>query len=187
MTTATWSTWSPTECWCILTRDKRTLAAQTPSGFHATTNNGRSFHETPTDRTRAPSLRRNYTKGNYFTVEWGVVKNLDPHITLGLVGYNTWQVSGDSGPAVGQLFNPVRDFQHAIGGELTFTIPEANYLCIGIKHLRDVSTFGRLSVNTTALSISVPIDTELPAAPLPPETPVQPENPAPASTPQPSP
>lgn len=123
-----------------------------------------------------PSIRRDYTKGNYFTVEWGVVKNLDPNITLGLVGYDTWQVSGDSGPAVGRLYNPVRDYQHAIGGELTFTIPEANYLSVGIKHLRDISSFGRLGFNSTSLSISVPIEMELPAAP-PPETPQTPAPP----------
>lgn len=119
----------------------------------------------------APSIRRDYTKGNYFTVEWGVVKNLDPNITLGLVGYDTFQISNDSGPAVGRLYNPVRDYQHAIGGELTWTIPEANYLSIGIKHLRDISSYGRLGFNTTSLSFSVPIDMELPEMPPAPAPP----------------
>lgn len=124
--------------------------------------------------------KRDYTKGNYFTLEWGIVKNLDPNLTLGLVGYDTWQVSDDTGAGLRLAYDPVRDYAHGIGGEIKLTIPEANFLSIGLKHTRDIGSHGRLSGSTTTLNFSFPIDMEMPAGP-PPEA--QP----PAAVPEPAP
>jgi hypothetical protein len=124
------------------------------------------------------NAKLDYTKGNYFTLEWGVVKNLDPNVTLGLVGYGSWQTSGDSGAGLRLAYDPVRDYAIGIGGELKVTIPEANYLSIGLKHTRDVSSFGRLSGSITSLNFSIPIEMELPSAP--PAAAPAPAEPAPA-------
>ncbi|MBT9588865.1 transporter [bacterium] len=131
---------------------------------------------------------RDYTKGNYFTLEWGVVKNLDPNVTLGLVGYGSWQTSGDSGAGLRLPYDPVRDYGIGLGGELKVTIPEANYLSIALKHVRDVSSFGRLSGSITTLNFSVPIEMEMPSAPAPQpatETTPPPVEPHPPAQPQP--
>jgi len=124
------------------------------------------------------NAKRDYTKGNYFTLEWGIVKNLDPNVTLGLVGYGSWQTSGDSGGGLRLPYDPVRDYGVGLGGELKVTIPEANYLSIALKHTRDVSSFGRLSGSITTLNFSIPIEMEMPGAP-----PAGSETPAPVPEP----
>ena len=129
--------------------------------------------------------KRDYTKGNYFTLEWGLVKNVDPNVTLGLVGYDTWQVSGDSGAGLRFAYDPVRDYAHGIGGEIKVTIPEANFLSVALKHTRDISSHGRLSGSTTTLNFSFPIDMDMPEPPPTAAPPAEAPPEAPKETPAP--
>jgi hypothetical protein len=101
-------------------------------------------------------------KGDYFTFEWGLKKKLSSDVSLGLVGYDTWQVSGDSGPGLRFGTDPIRDSAHALGGELNITIPQANHLTLSLRHLRDYETSGRFTGNVTSLTMSIPIEVRLP-------------------------
>jgi hypothetical protein len=103
-------------------------------------------------------------KGDYFTFEWGLKKKLSPDVSLGLVGYDTWQVSGDSGPGLRFGTDPIRDSAHALGGELNISFPQANHLSLSLRHLRDYETFGRFSGNVTSLTMSIPIGVDMPKA-----------------------
>jgi hypothetical protein len=103
-------------------------------------------------------------KGDYFTFEWGLKKKLSSDVSLGLVGYDTWQVAGDSGPGLKFGTDPIRDSAHALGGELNISFPQANHLSLSLRHLRDYETFGRLGGNITSLTMSIPLGVDIPKA-----------------------
>uniref|UniRef100_UPI000382CB0C SphA family protein n=1 Tax=Arhodomonas aquaeolei TaxID=2369 RepID=UPI000382CB0C len=81
------------------------------------------------DRTWAVSLLNRYetmasevegsniTPGDNLVAEWGVSYDVNPALTLGLVGYDSWQLTEDDAPA--GVPTP-EDEVHAIGGQLTY-------------------------------------------------------------------
>ncbi len=57
------------------------------------------------------------TPGNQISLEWGLGKGLGP-VQLGLVGYDVWQVTDDSGAGAGSA----RSSRHAIGAEVVYPL-----------------------------------------------------------------
>lgn len=119
--------------------------------------------------------------GNYFTLDWGIKKKLDPQWTIGLTGYNTRQLTPISGLPAGLLSN-FTNSADAIGGEVSVVLPEANFLTMTAKFSHEYNSYGRFGGNIASLTFSVPIHMDLPSAPPPvPETATPPEtSPAPA-------
>ncbi len=116
--------------------------------------------------------------GNYFTLDWGIMKKLDENWKIGITGYNTRQITPVSGlPNLNPNFLNRAD---AIGAEVGVTIPEANYLSMTLKFSHEYSHFARFGGNMASLTFSIPIEMQLPTAPPPAE------NTAPAPAPAPS-
>lgn len=115
--------------------------------------------------------------GNYFTLDWGIMKKLDENWRIGLTGYNTRQLTPISGlPNINPNFLNSAD---AIGAEVGVTIPEANYLGITLKFSHEYSSFARFGGNMASLTFSVPIEMQLPTAPPPAEKAAPPAEPSP--------
>ncbi|MGX1186414.1 hypothetical protein AB7M29_004093 [Pseudomonas sp. F-14 TE3623] len=58
------------------------------------------------------------TPGDAFSVEWGISRKINPLLDVGLVGYDVWQLTNDSGTSV---FHPGTKIEHhAIGGEVQY-------------------------------------------------------------------
>ncbi len=111
------------------------------------------------------SRSNGFNPGNYFSLDWGIRKKLDDQWTLGLTGYDTWQLNPAS--AGFGFNNQITNSAHAIGGEVAVTIPEANYLGITLKYSHEYEAHARFQGDLVTLTFSVPIDMELPSAPPP--------------------
>ncbi len=121
--------------------------------------------------------------GNSFNLEYGLSKKVTPTFEVGLTGFSHWQTSADSGSAIPRrLFPLVNDEVHALGAELSWTIPEANNLSISLRHLREFGAVDRPQGHMTMVNLSLPIKMWLPQAPAaaPPES----EEPRPAQQPE---
>lgn len=57
--------------------------------------------------------------GSQVTLEWGAGRGVGP-VQLGVVGYEQWQVSADSGPGAASG----KASRHALGGEVVWPLPE---------------------------------------------------------------
>ena len=55
--------------------------------------------------------------GDHFTLEYGISQYLSERLEVGLSGYNTWQVTDDSGS---DATNNGRDRMYGIGGQIAY-------------------------------------------------------------------
>lgn len=111
------------------------------------------------------SRSNGFYPGDYFSLDWGVRKKLDDQWTIGLTGYDTWQLNPAS--AGFGFNNQITNSAHAIGGEVSVTIPEADFLGITLKFSHEYDAYARFQGDVASLTFSVPIDMELPSAPPP--------------------
>ncbi|GBD41187.1 hypothetical protein HRbin39_00565 [bacterium HR39] len=58
--------------------------------------------------------------GNHWVLEWGLGYQIQPGLELGLIGYQRWQVTKDSGSGAGNA----TDEAHAIGVQLNWFVPQ---------------------------------------------------------------
>lgn len=109
------------------TQPSATEAAQPGKGYKSTMlTGGLTYHIDAAKTASASALMRceinaskdnGFQPGNQVSLEWGVGKAVGP-VKLGLVGYDQWQVSTDSG--AGASGN--KSSRHAIGAEVTYPL-----------------------------------------------------------------
>ena len=130
----------------------------------------------------------NFDPGNYFSMDWGIRKKIDSQWSVALTGYDTWQLN----PAgYGFGLNKTTNYAHAIGGEVSVAIPEADNLSITLKYAHEYSTQARFQGDIVSLTFAIPIDMKLPSAPpaqtSEPTAPAPDKAPAPETAPAPAP
>lgn len=114
---------------------------QTSATVYITKNKGTSANVFTDWEVHGPRQGTNSTyktPGQAFTVEWGVgqilplKKNLSQLLQLGIVGYDQWQVTDNTGTvSIGPIVAPAKLFPpysvHAVGGQLNYILPAKNF------------------------------------------------------------
>lgn len=111
-----------------------------------------------------------FRQGSQFTLDYGLTRQVSDEVSVGLVGYSSWQVSDNTGSQVALSKNaPGRNSVNALGAELSFRLPDSDNLTFTLRHLREYGALYRFQGNLTELVISVPLGTgsEAPASPEP--------------------
>ncbi|HEY4200284.1 MAG TPA: transporter [Devosiaceae bacterium] len=94
-----------------------------------------------------------YTSGTEFHLDWAVGKTLDNGLTLGVVGYNYRQLTGDSGP--GATLGAYKGSVDAVGLGLDYStkindVPTS----ISFRHYREFNAEHRFEGSTTLATMS---------------------------------
>jgi hypothetical protein len=90
------------------------------------------------------------TRGNAFTLEWGVSKTLNKIFDVGVVGYYQQKVTGDSGPVA--LHAP-HDLVAAVGPEFSVVFPE-QMLFVSLRYLNEFAAENRAQGHTFSLTLT---------------------------------
>jgi len=94
------------------------------------------------------------TPGSHVTFTWGLRKDMmDGWFQLGLLGYDTWQVSDDSGPGAPPRSERVRDSVHAAGVQIG--VPK---LGLAVKYLHEFRAADRFEGQVVTLFFALPLD-----------------------------
>ena len=90
------------------------------------------------------------TRGQAFTLEWGVSKTLQKVIDLGVVGYYQQKVTDDSGPSA---FVAPRDRVAAVGPEINVAFPKFMFFVSG-RYLYEFMSENRAQGHTFTLTLT---------------------------------
>lgn len=90
------------------------------------------------------------TRGDAFTLEWGVSKKFQKVIDVGAVGYYQQKVSNDSGPAA--AVSP-RDRVAAVGPEINVAFPKQMFF-VSCRYLYEFMAENRAQGHTLALTLT---------------------------------
>ena len=133
----------------------------TGTTFYITKNKGTSadlFTDWEVHGSRSGVNNTSKTPGQAFTMEWGagqvlpLKKNLTQLLQLGVVGYDQWQVTADSGTAsIGNLVVPASILPfysvHAVGGQINYILAPKN-LSLYFKYYSEYKSFSHTLGNT---------------------------------------
>ncbi len=89
------------------------------------------------------------TVGDFFHVEWGVGKMVNNRLEVGVAGYNSWQVSNDSGRGSSNL----RERSNAVGPEVTYAIPSWG-MQLSLRSLWEYKNKNASQGNITTLTLT---------------------------------
>jgi hypothetical protein len=92
--------------------------------------------------------------GSHVTLNWGVRKNfLEDWLQFGIVGYDTWQVTRDSGPDAGSRQGRPKDQVHAAG--LQLGVPK---LGLQVNYSHEFAADDRFEGQTVSVAFALPLD-----------------------------
>ena len=93
----------------------------------------------------------NYRSGNEFHFEWAVGRDIGGGLTVGIVGYDYRQLSGDSGS--GALLGAFKGSVDAIGAGLSYsTVVDKTPFTFNLRHYHEFNAENRWEGNTTIAS-----------------------------------
>jgi hypothetical protein len=90
------------------------------------------------------------TRGNAFTLEWGLSKTFNKIFDVGVVGYYQQKVTGDSGPVA---FQTPHDLVAAVGPEFSVAFPEQMFF-VSIRYLNEFTAENRAQGHTLSLTLT---------------------------------
>ncbi len=90
------------------------------------------------------------TRGQAFTLEWGISKTLQKVIDVGVVGYYQQKVTGDSGPA---LSVSPQDRVAAVGPEISLAFPKP-MVFVSFRYLNEFMAENRAQGQTFTLTLT---------------------------------
>jgi hypothetical protein len=90
------------------------------------------------------------TRGQAFTLEWGISKTLQKVIDVGVVGYYQQKTTDDSGP--GKAVSP-QDRVVAVGPEISVAFPKP-MLFVSLRYLNEVMSENRAQGHTFTLTLT---------------------------------
>ena len=134
---------------------------QTGTTYYITKNKGTSanlFTDWEVHGTRQGTNGTVKTPGQAFTVEWGLgqvlplKKNFSQPLQVGVVGYDQWQVTANSGTvSVGNQILPASSIPfysvHAVGGQLNYILPAKNF-SLFFKYEHEYTSYSHTLGNT---------------------------------------
>ncbi len=95
-----------------------------------------------------------YDSGTDFHFEWAVGREICKGLTVGVVGYDYRQLTGDSGS--GAILGPFEGSVDAIGGGLTYTtVVGTTPLILSARHYQEYNADRRMDGNMTIMSGTV--------------------------------
>lgn len=90
------------------------------------------------------------TRGQAFTLEWGLSKTLQKVIDVGVVGYYQHKVTSDSGPSLSVL---PPDSVVAVGPEISVAFPKQMFF-VSLRYLNEVLAENRAQGHTFTLTLT---------------------------------
>lgn len=129
---------------------------ETGTTLYLTKNKGTTANMTTDWEVHGQLKGSDFTPGQAFTTEWGlgqmlpVDKQMKKLLQLGLIGYDQWQVSANTGEIDGLIGSLIPYYSvHAVGFQSNFIVPVRG-LSLFLKYEREYRALAQLSGRTVA-------------------------------------